>query len=557
MLWAKAETRETLVSDFVAIAILLGLPEKDAQDQSIAVAAVKRWLDSNANWLLILDNADDLKLAHEFLPSPGKGQVLLTTRARSTGGVAERIEIADMKPHEGALFLLRRANIIAKEAQLEAASPANRAKAEELSTALGGLPLALDQAGAYIEETPSSLAEYLALYKQEGAKLLAQRGDLPLDNHASVTITFSLAFQKVEATSPAAADLIRACAFLAPDAIPEEIFTDGGGELGENLKAVVTSGTDFLDALKEAGRFSLLDRNPDDQTLDIHRLVQQVVKDAMDQATQRLWAERVVRAVSAAFPAPDDVTNWPECERLLPHTQVCAVLIHTWKLETEEVALLLNQIGYYLDERARYAQAEPFYRHALAIRQRVLGPDHPNTAQSLNSLAALYDTQGLYAQAEPLYQRALAICEQRLGSTHPHTATTLNNLALLYDNQGRYAQAELLYRRALKIREQVFLGLDHPDTATSLNNLAEFYRRQRLYAKAEPLYQRALEIMEKILPDHPNTATFLENYAILLRQTTRETEAEKLEARARAIREKQERGKWRVESGEWRMENKT
>jgi len=98
---------------------------------------------------------------------------------------------------------------------------------------------------------------------------------------------------------------------------------------------------------------------------------------------------------------------------------------------------------------------------ALAIREKQLGPEHPDTAQSLNNLAELYRAQGKYEQAEPLYQRALAIREKQLGPEHPYTATSLNNLAGLYRAQGKYEQAEPLYQRALAIREKQ-LGPEHP-----------------------------------------------------------------------------------------------
>ncbi len=143
VLWAKADSREALMSGFVAIAGLRDLPEKDAQDQNLAVAAVKRWLETTADWLLILDNADDLAMVREFLPSAGKGHVLLTTRAQATGGI-QGIEIKKMEPGEGALFLLRRAKRIANDAPLDQASAADRAQTEEISKEMDGLPLALD-----------------------------------------------------------------------------------------------------------------------------------------------------------------------------------------------------------------------------------------------------------------------------------------------------------------------------------------------------------------------------------------------------------------------------
>ena len=399
VLWAKADSRETLVSDYVAISTLLKLVGEDLQDQNVAVDAVRKWLESRSDWLLILDNADDLVMAREFMPSTAKGHILLTTRAQATGGIAQRVEIDEMKPEEGALFLLRRTHIISEGGSVEDASAADRTLVKEISRKLGGLPLALDQAGAYIEEVPSSLKEYLELYQEGGTKLLKQRGELAQD-HASVTVTFSLAFAQVENRNPAAADLLRVCAFLAPDAIPEEIFIEAAAQLGDRLKTVTKSSLEFVTALKEAGRFSLIKRNPESKTIDIHRLVQEVLKDQMTEAEQRLWAERTVRALNDSFPGVE-FSNWPLCERLLPHAQTSAALIEGWALEFPEAARLLNQTGFWLNERARYPEAKPLYQRALAIREKALGPEHPDMATSLNNLALLYNNQGRYADANP------------------------------------------------------------------------------------------------------------------------------------------------------------
>ena len=533
--WARAESRDTLLSDFVSIASVLNLPESTAKEQETAVGAVQRWLEANAGWLLVLDNADDVVIAREFIPHNPQGHVLLTTRAQATGAIAERVEIEEMEPEEGALFLLRRATAIAKDQPLSAASGADRTLAEQISKEVGGLPLALDQAGAFIEETPSSLAEYLEFYRSEGAKLRAERGGL--GHHPSVTITFSLAFIKVAEASAAAADLVCLCAFLAPDAIPEEIFTEGAVELGEELATAGANPLTFAQVLKEAGRFSLISRNPRNKTLDVHRLVQAVVKDGMEGAEQRRWAERTVRAVDTAFPDVE-FSTWPKCERLLPHAQACAALGEEFGFESVQEALLFNQAGVYLAERARYAEAGPLYQRALAIREKALGPEDPSVATSLNNLALLYDNQGKYTEAEPLHQRALAIREKVLGPEHPNVAQSLNNLALLYDNKGKYTEAEPLYHRSLRIREKS-LGPEHPDVAASLNNLAGLYHDQAKYAEAEPMYQRALGIWEKALgPEHPSVSTSLNNLAELYRAQGKYAEAEPLCQRALAIDEK-------------------
>ncbi|HEX6185517.1 MAG TPA: SEFIR domain-containing protein, partial [Pyrinomonadaceae bacterium] len=325
-LWARAETRETLISDYVNIAGMLQLPEVRAQEQNLAVGAVRRWFDANPDWLLVLDNADDLTLVSEFLPSAPKGRIILTTRAQATGAIASPVLVLKMEEEEGALFLLRRAKILAEDATLESATAEDRDRAIEITREVDGLPLALDQAGAFIEESASSLAEYLDLYRTQGADLRRRRGEHVSGHPESVEITFSLSFDKVEAASPTAADLLRACAFLAPDLIPEEIFTEGGTHLGDLLAATVNNRLAFIDTVKETLRYSLMRRDPDQRALSIHRVVQDVLKDTLDEATQRQWAERVVKAVNQVLPEFDetDYSEWHRFERLIPHAKVCA-----------------------------------------------------------------------------------------------------------------------------------------------------------------------------------------------------------------------------------------
>jgi hypothetical protein len=186
LFWATAASREALLSSYVTIAGLLKLPESDAQDQTRAVDAVKRWLGSNQGWLLILDNADDIVMARAFLPSGKKGHVILTTQAQAAGGTARRVEIQEMETEEGALFLLRRATRIAEDAPLGAAAEADQGEAKAIAEQLDGLPLALDQAGAYVEETGCGLQGYLGLYRNGAPELLRRRGMLASD-HREVT----------------------------------------------------------------------------------------------------------------------------------------------------------------------------------------------------------------------------------------------------------------------------------------------------------------------------------------------------------------------------------
>lgn len=302
VLWAQAETQDVLRSEFAKLAAPLNLPEKDLPDQERMVEAVKRWLNDHQNWLLIFDNIEELSILNNFIPPGSKGFILLTTRTQSTRTFAHRISLEPMEPDEGALLLLRRSVRIECEAPLDAASPVDRNMAREISGLMGGLPLALDQAGAYIEETACSLADYLERYQKRRSALLNLRdfrGGVSTTHPQSVTATFTLALELVEHANPAAAELLRLCAFLQPDAIPESILTDGKLDLGPILQPLAADPFMFDAAIVALRKYSLLRRNTGARTLTLHCLVQAVLRDTMDAETQRLWSERAVKAANS------------------------------------------------------------------------------------------------------------------------------------------------------------------------------------------------------------------------------------------------------------------
>jgi len=518
VLWAQADSREALVLSYSKVASLLHLSEKDATDKSVVVEAVKQWLATHNHWLLILDNADEIEIVDDFLPEVAPGHVLLTTRAQAHGPLAQGLAVQEMEPAEGALLLLRRAKVLAGDAILEQVPGADQKAALELAKELGGLPLALDQAGAYIEETGCGIEGYRQRYQQQQTTLLKRRGKPVTDHPEPVATTWLLSFTKVEEVNRAAADLLRFFSFLSPEAIPIDLLIEGASNLGKLLKRTATNPQRLDEVLSILYSYSLIRRDVTTKALYIHRLVQAVLKDEMSARTQRRWAKRAVRAVNQAFPELE-YENWLVCQQFIPHVLACAALIERWEIALPEAAQLFNKAGDYLKVSAQYEQAEPLYQSALTINeQRMLSSVHPDTAQSLFNLAALYQAQGKYDQAEPLLRRALAIYERVLQFQHPNIATSLNALAILYQNQGKYDQAEPLYQRALAIRERV-LGPEHPDTAQSLHNLAWLYQAQGKYEQAEPLYQRALAIFEEVLgPNHPNAIVVRQNYADLMQK---------------------------------------
>jgi NB-ARC domain len=189
VLWVNAATRDELITSFVGLAALLNLPEQKEQVQTKIVAAVKYWFTTHDGWLLIVDNADDLAMAGDFLPRGGKGHLLLTTRAHAIGSLANGIEVEKLDTQQGMLLLLQRARILRHEASLDEAPLADRTAAEAIVQEMDGLPLALDQAGAFIEETGCSVSDYLDRYRQRQELLLKRRGGPGKDHPESVATT--------------------------------------------------------------------------------------------------------------------------------------------------------------------------------------------------------------------------------------------------------------------------------------------------------------------------------------------------------------------------------
>jgi tetratricopeptide (TPR) repeat protein len=543
--WIGAETLENIISGLLRIAEVLQLPERDDKNQQRVVEAVQQWLTAHRQWLLIWDNVEDLGMIDRFLPSPRQGAVLITTRCRVLGTLTRGMDLLPMEHEEGMLFLLRRAKVVEPEASLEhlrqlaVDMPADYAAAEQLMTDMGGLPLALDQAGAYIEETGCNLQTYLELFHTRRIVLLQQRGEGSREHAESVSTTLTLAIAKTAQRHPAVWDLLRVCALLQPEAIPEELFRRGAEYLGAQLQVASHDALDWNRLVGSACSYSLLHRQSEEQMLSIHRLVQAVLLDAMTEEERKQWTQQVVEALSAVFPEvlpSTEYATWKQCERLLPHALLCLQRAGAAD-ESLALASLAYRVAQYLRTRGRYTEAEPLLRRALQIREQAQGPEHPDVARVLNYLAVLYWSQGRYTEAEPLYQRALQIREQAQGPEHLDVAISLNNLADLYLECGRYAEAEPLYQRSLQIREQT-LGPDHPLAAQMFNNLALLFRDQGRDAEAEPLYRQALRILEQALgPDHPEVAQALNNLADLLREKGNYTEAESLYRRALRITE--------------------
>src|SRR5579859_7250042 len=410
VLWTHAESTEVLTSSYTEMATLLNLPVKDSQEQAVIIQAIKVWLQNHRDWLLILDNADELDILPAFLPPRLGGHVIITTRAAAPGRFAQRLLVETFPQAQGILFLLRRTGLIPLDADASQASPEDQTVVELITQEVGGLPLALDQIGAYLETTGSSLAAYWQLYQQHRVDLLKDYRGMLVD-HPPIATTWSLSIARVEERNPAAVDLLRLCAYLSPDAIGEDILIQGADTLPSALSAVVANGYLLDQAIEALRAYSLITRDAQAKALAVHRLIQTVVRDSLPTETQKQWMQSVVALINQAF-LDVEFPSWPQCEHCLPHALLCAQWIKQGQIETPASMHLLDQLGYYLTLRGRYGEAEPFLLQSLSIHEQQLGPEHLDTATNLRHLALLYRHQGKYPQAEQLFLRAE---ERRVG----------------------------------------------------------------------------------------------------------------------------------------------
>ncbi len=202
------------------------------------------------------------------------------------------------------------------------------------------------------------------------------------------------------------------------------------------------------------------------------------------------------------------------------------------------VAESLHDLAVLYIDKGNYAKAEPLTQRALAIREKVLGPEHPDVAESLNSLGVVFYSKGEYAKAESFMQQSLLISEKVLGADHPDVATALVSLGKLFWAKGDYTRSEQLFQQALSIQERA-LGADDPVVAATVASLAVLAYNTGNYSKSESLYQRAIEVWEKTLgPNHPSVAKALHNLAVIYDRQRDYVKAEPLYQRALTIWEK-------------------
>jgi tetratricopeptide (TPR) repeat protein len=537
VLFVVADSPQALRSGLAQLARpdLLNLPEHEEASEESSIAAVLRWLREHDRWLVILDNVDTKeaeKAVLDLLPSFSNGRVLITSRLREWPPSVRRQPLETLSPAEAQRFLLERT------AADRSRSADDAEAASRLAETLGNLPLALEQAAAYIVHHQMSLSGYLDDWQRERETVLHWYDGAVMQYPAPIAVTWQTTFRQL---SPTAATVLRLTAYLAPEPIPVEMFEAEAAIVEEAVGAFceehgATPGDSSIKpALAELASFSLVTR--EGASLTVHRMVQEVLRSSITGERRRGWIERSLQLVNEFSPdTPSDVRTWPVWDRLRPHAAAVVQHADTASIASA-TACLMAQLSLLLKTKSLYTEAEPLIRRALKINEDSLGPGHSDVAVCLNNLAQLLEATNRLDEAEPLMRRALQIAEESFGARHPKVAIRLGNLGALLKETNRLEEAEPLIRRALQIFEESF-GPRHPNVATGLSNLAQLLQDTNRLEEAEPLMRRTLLINEESFgPRHPEVATDLSNLASLLRATHRLDEAEFLLRRALEIRE--------------------
>lgn len=475
--WMHAEDGSTLKSDYAALVIELNLPEKADKDQAVIIQAVKKWLNHNPKWLLVFDNAKDSKSIRDCLPGAEGGHVLITSRNQEWSGTSLEIKVWSRK--ESIDFLHKRTGL-------------NDDKVDnEIAEALGDLPLALEQASAYIKKSHIGYAEYLELFTARRKELWAEGEKPPDDYPDTVATTWLLAF---EATRNIlfAKDLLNLCSLVAPDVIPRSLISKalwyhsgkGGDALTINLK--------INNAIAELSSYSLISAEP--ESLAIHRLVQTVACDRMEAKEIALYRESAIIALSELFPidGQNNSASWPECKAFLPHAETVMASVGDDDSAWNEWSVLLNKMASYFHGRASYGEAENLFRRALVIEKNT--PLYK--ARTYSNFGFLLDDKLNEEEAERMFLLALNIMEQEFGNEHIDVVVYLNNLAGLKMDQKKYNEAESLYLRALNICKKKLPTTDLL-LGASLNNMGYVLMYSGQLEMANNMFRQALDIFEK------------------------------------------------------------
>jgi RNA polymerase sigma factor (sigma-70 family) len=522
--WINAAETGSLQAGLAAVAEATGLASGGyGRDIADAGKAVRHLLETDGDrCLLVFDDVADPEAVRPFVPTNGTAQVLITSTRQSAANLATAVPVDVLSAGEALSFLIGQTG------------QDDEARAAEVAAALGHLPMALSLAAPVIRGQRHGYARYLDRLQTIPIEVSLTGDDGQPYPHGVVrAVLMSLAAIRAADKTGMCTRVVEILAVLSAAGVRRELLHVVGraGVLASGGQRVEAAVVDRV--LEWLSDRSLLTFSLDGQSVIMHRLVAQVIRDALVRR-RRLgavcWvAASVLEAHAIAVAASQD----RPAVRSIPQ-QVTALLDHRTKLAMEEADEELAEILLRLQFIALYhlielgdsaSQAIALGEPLTADLERLLGPGHPDTLNARNSLAAAYLAAGRVADAVPLFEQTLFILQRQLGLDHPDTLTSQNNLASAYQDAGRVAEAIPLYEQNLALRERLS-GPDDPGTMNSRGNLAAAYLAADRVAEAIPLLEQTLADRERGLgPDHPDTQTSRKNLAKAYQDAGRAAEA--------------------------------
>ncbi|HKR70666.1 MAG TPA: FxSxx-COOH system tetratricopeptide repeat protein [Streptosporangiaceae bacterium] len=536
--WINAEQGGLIGDQVAALGLALGCVQQEDGAEAVRTKVLGE-LRHRDRWLLIFDNAENPADVAPWLP--GGGHVLITSRQRRWDEVAVAVEIDVLTRKEAVAILQSRVAVLTED------------DAGRLAAELGDLPLAIAQAAEFMADTGVAADEFLMLLRTRALQLLSEGsgGSYP----RSLAATTGLIADRLASLDPAAAELANLCAFLAPEPIPETLFTGAVSVLSGELAARASDPLAWRQTLARLTRQSLA--RVDQRGLQMHRLTQAILRERLTPAQAASTRRCVEAMLSASNPGdPPNPVTWSRWAQLTPHVlaadlaatdnpdlrelvrYTCWYLIERGDNRTafdlvkdlpeqwrerlgedhEHTLTAGHYLGWVLLQMGRYAESRDLIQATLARRRNVLGEDHPDTLYSAHNLAITLRKLGDVEAACDLDQDTVDRQRRVMGDDDHSTLRAAAMLAADLRELGDLQAARDLEQDILDRRRRA-LGPDHPDTLTSATGLAADLRELGDVEAARDLDQDALERRRRVLgPDHPDTRASASNLAADLRE---------------------------------------
>jgi tetratricopeptide (TPR) repeat protein len=514
--WVKAVNKTAVLASFGDIGKRTGSVSNIETLKPTEIAArVLSWLNTQEQWLLVFDNLEDDSVVEGYLPHPSSlKHILITTRDRHSDISAEKVEVDVLELNDAIDFLLSRSET--------SDTTVARQEAVKIVTLLGNLPLAIEQAAAYIRQVSRNIFNFVQRYKD--AKILfdkkPQKGIR--DYKDSVATTWSMSFNQIETVNSDASTLLRLMAFLDPDGIPIEYLEAGLGrsEVDGPLGQFLPDSERFDRALSDLERFSLIKRQgtAKESTVVMHRLVQDVVLDEMSPKIRSALATAVIELSNSAFPSWNTLRTIDNEKRLRCRKyqyQVLALLSKVQSVESTMLGNITYRMGRFFLDEGKNKEARELIAQALDGFERVVNGDIRLTIRIKGHLGWAVYHQKQYEEAILILEPTRKVAETSLGTEDPDTLEIMENLAMTYESQTRVEDAISLQEEVLEIRRRV-AGEQDIDTLTAKSNLADFYQYQgRDLTVSMTMEEEILEGRMLLLgPEHPDTLVTMNNLAI-------------------------------------------